>query len=110
MSSEPQFTIGSGNVFADLGLPDAATRLAKAELALRISSAIAGRGLTQAQAARLLEIDQQDVAAMARGRLAEFSLERLLTLVNRLGMDIEISVAPNPDPERPARMVVRQSA
>ena len=53
MSDEAKYTIGAGNVFADLGLPDPETRMAKAELALRISSFVAERGLTQREAAEL---------------------------------------------------------
>lgn len=109
MTDEPRFTESTGNVFADLGLPDAGTRLAKAELARRISLEIAARKLTQREAAAILGIDQPKVSAITRGRLADFSLDRLLTLVNRLGMDIEINVSPNPEPVRPARLVVHGS-
>jgi predicted XRE-type DNA-binding protein len=106
MSSESSFTESSGNVFADLGLPDAGTRLAKAELARSVATIIQKRGLTQREAARILEIDQPKVSAITRGRLGDFSLERLLMLVNRLGMDIDIAVSPNPEPSRPPRMAV----
>jgi predicted XRE-type DNA-binding protein len=106
MSSESSFTESSGNVFADLGLPDAGTRLAKAELARSVAAIIQKRGLTQREAARILEIDQPKVSAITRGRLGDFSLERLLMLVNRLGMDIDIAVSPNPEPSRPPRMTV----
>ncbi len=106
MSDEPQFTESSGNVFADLGLPDAGTRLAKAELARSISAIIDERKLTQREAARLLQIDQPKISAITRGRLGDFSLDRLLTLVNRLGMDVDITVLLNPEPSRPARMTV----
>ena len=106
MSRETTFTESSGNVFADLGLADAGTRLAKAELARSISAIIQERGLTQREAAQILDIDQPKVSAITRGRLGDFSLERLLMLVNRLGMDIEIAVSPNPEPSRPPRMVV----
>jgi predicted XRE-type DNA-binding protein len=106
MSRESTFTESSGNVFTDLGLPDAGTRLAKAELARSITTIIQERGLTQREAAQVLEIDQPKVSAITRGRLGDFSLERLLMLVNRLGMDIEIAVSPNPEPSRPPRMVV----
>jgi predicted XRE-type DNA-binding protein len=107
MSAEPNYTMSSGNVFADLGLPDPDTRLAKAELALRISTFIDERGLTQREAAELLGIDQPKVSAITRGRLTDFSLERLLTLVTRLGMDIEIVVGPRQAGDRVGRMVVR---
>jgi len=106
MSSESRFTESSGNVFADLGLPDAGTRLAKAELARSITAIIQERGLTQREAAQALAIDQPKVSAITRGRLGDFSLERLLLLINRLGMDIDIAVSPNPEPARPSRMVV----
>ena len=104
MSSESSFTESSGNVFADLGLPDAGTRSAKAELACSITTIMQERRLTQREAAGLLGIDQPKVSAITRGRLSDFSLERLLMLVSRLGMDIDITVSPNPEPSRPARM------
>jgi predicted XRE-type DNA-binding protein len=106
MSSDPEFMVSTGNVFADLGLADAGTRVAKAELARSITAIIQQRGLTQHEAAQILEIDQPKVSAITRGRLGDFSLERLLMLVNRLGMDIDIAVSPNPEPSRPPRMVV----
>ena len=106
MSSESRFTESSGNAFADLGLADAGTRLAKAELARSIAAIIQECRLTQREAERILEIDQTQVSAITRGRLGDFSLERLLMLVNRLGMDIDIAVSPNPEPSRPPRMVV----
>ena len=104
MSEEFRITEGAGNVFADLGLPEAGTRMAKAELAHAISLMIQERGLTQREAAEVLGIDQPKVSAITRGRLADFSLDRLLTLVNRLGMDIEISVTLNPEPARPSHL------
>ncbi|MDF3043579.1 MAG: transcriptional regulator, family [Thermomicrobiales bacterium] len=106
MSEDLRFTESSGNVFADLGLPDAETRLAKAELARRISLEIEARTLTQREAAAILGIDPPKGSAITRGRLADFSRDRLLTLVNRLGMDIEINDSPNPQPTRPSRLVV----
>jgi predicted XRE-type DNA-binding protein len=84
----------SGNVFADLGLPDAKERLAKAELARRIGEIIAARRLTQVEAATLLGIDQPKVSALVRGRLQAFSLERLMRFLNVLGRDVEIVVKP----------------
>ena len=110
MSREPRFTVSSGNVLADLGLPDATTRLAKAELARSISAIIEELKLTQREAARLLQIDQPKVSAITRGRLGDFSPDRLLTLVNQLGMDVAITMSPNPEPTRPARMTVHGAA
>jgi predicted XRE-type DNA-binding protein len=86
----------SGNVFADLGVPAPEDALAKAELARRISHLIEARGLTQAQAAKLLGIDQPKISALKRGRLAGFSLERLMRCLILLGQDVEIVVKDQP--------------
>jgi len=84
----------SGNVFADLGLPNPEERLAKAHLAFRIGAAIRGRRLTQARAARILKIDQPKVSRLLRGQLSGFSTERLMQFLTLLGRDIEIVVKP----------------
>jgi predicted XRE-type DNA-binding protein len=106
VSEDLRFTESSGNVFADLGLPDAETRLAKAELARRISLEIEARTLTQREAAAILGIDPPKVSAITRGRLRDFSLDRLLTLLGRLGIDIETIVTANRESERAPRLVV----
>ena len=74
-----------------------------------ISLVIRECGLTQQESAALLGIDQPKVPAIARGRLAHFSRERLLILAQRLGMDIDIAVAPNLEPSRPPRMAVHRT-
>ncbi len=81
-----------GNVFADLGFPNAGEMLAKAELAQKISAIIARRGLTQAEAAGVLGVDQPKVSALRRGRISGFSLERLVRFLIMLGLDVEIVV------------------
>src|SRR3954469_12911388 len=86
--------IGSGNVFADLGRADADEALAKAKLAYEISALIESAGLTQAQAAKRLGVDQPKVSALLRGRLAGFSIARLFRFLNDLGQDVEISIRP----------------
>jgi predicted XRE-type DNA-binding protein len=82
----------SGNVFEDLALPDAQARLAKAELARRISTIISDRRLTQSAAAEALGVDQPKISALVSGRLSGFSIERLLHFLTLLGQDIEIVV------------------
>ena len=94
MNSEPRITEGSGNVYADLGLPDPEVALAKAELALRIKAVIEQRRLTQVEAAKLLGVDQAKVSALIRGRLSGFSTDRLFRFLNALGRVIEIVVRP----------------
>jgi predicted XRE-type DNA-binding protein len=84
----------SGNVFADLEVPDADEALAKADLAQRICAILSERKLTQARAAPLLGIDQPKVSALFRGKLDGFSTERLFRFLNALGQDVEIVVRP----------------
>jgi predicted XRE-type DNA-binding protein len=96
----------SGNVFADIGLPNPEERLAKADLAIRISSAIRARRLTQACAARILKIDQPKVSRLMRGRLSGFSTERLMHFLTLLGRDIEIVVKTAPRSRRQGRLRV----
>jgi len=95
----------SGNVFADVGLPDADEMLAKAELARTIRHLIGGRELTQAAAARLLGTTQPKVSDLFRGRLEGFSMERLYRFLNALGQDVRIVVRPKPRSRR--RAVIR---
>ena len=85
---------GSGNVFADLELPNAREALAKAQIADRISAAVGARKLTQVQAAELLGIDQPKVSALLRGRLEGFSTDRLMRFLNALGHEVEIVIRP----------------
>ena len=100
------YIVGSGNVFEDLGHPRPAEALAKAELARKIATLIAKRGLSQAAAADVLEIDQPKVSALVRGRLAGFSLDRLVRFLVLLGSDVEIVVRPRARAAGRARLSV----
>jgi predicted XRE-type DNA-binding protein len=106
MKEEIEIYHGSGNVFADLGLPDAEERLAKAELARRIFNIIVKRRLTQAQAADLLGIDQPKVSALTRGKLSGFSMERLFHFLNALGSDVQITIKAKPRSRQLAHLKV----
>jgi predicted XRE-type DNA-binding protein len=95
---ENTITRGSDNIFADLGLTDADDLLAKANLALHIRHTIKSRKLTQAQAARLLGLDQPKVSSIINGRLDGFSTDRLMRFLNDLGCDVRITISePHPD-------------
>ena len=82
---------GSGNVFADLGLPDAETHVLKAELVTRIDEIIRQRGLKQFEAAKLLGLSQPNGSRVLRGNFREYSMERLLRLLTALGRVIRES-------------------
>ena len=92
MTAHDTITPGTGNVFEDLGLPDADDRLARAELARQIGVIIRERGLTQTVAAKALGIDQPKVSALLAGQLSGFSLERLARFLTLLGRDVQIIV------------------
>jgi len=89
-------TEGSGNVFADMGLPEAEEELTKAQLASHIRLVIKRQRLTQVAAAALMGIDQPKVSALLNGRLANFSSERLMRLLTALGQDVDITVRMKP--------------
>lgn len=100
------YIVGSGNVFEDLGHPRPTEALAKAELARKIAALIDERGLTQTSAAELLTIDQPKVSALVRGRLAGFSLDRLVRFLVLLGSDVDIVVKPRRRATARARVLV----
>jgi predicted XRE-type DNA-binding protein len=100
----------SGNVFADIGLPNPEERLAKADLAIRIAEAIRARRLTQARAARMLGIDQPKISRLLRGQLSGFSAERLMHFLTLLGRDVEIVVKRTPRSRRQGRVRVLATA
>ena len=100
-------TQSSGNVFADLGLPDAEEALAKADLARQIARIIERRGWTQGRAAQVLGVDQARVSNLVRGRLEGFSTDRLLRFLNLLDQDVEIAVRPAPASRQHAGLRVR---
>jgi predicted XRE-type DNA-binding protein len=86
----------SGNVFEDLGFPDAEERLAKAQLARIIRSTIHERKWTQRKAASMLGVTPPDVSDLMRGKLARFSQERLERFLNALDLEVRIQVGPRP--------------
>ena len=87
---------GSGNVFADLGFPDAVERQAKLRLAYALNQVLDQRRLTQAKAARVLGVGQPKVSALRHYKLAGFSVERLMNLLTALDQDIEIVIRRKP--------------
>jgi predicted XRE-type DNA-binding protein len=93
-SDGARFKKSSGNVFADLGFPHPERELLKAKLTLKIYRLIRQRGLTQAQAGKILGIRQPHVSALMRNRAGSFSVERLMDFLAALGQDVEISVKP----------------
>ncbi|MGE3875839.1 MAG: helix-turn-helix domain-containing protein [Parvibaculaceae bacterium] len=96
---------GTDNVLADLGLPDAEELMAKAILAKKINDIIESRGLTQFDAADLLNMPQPKISAIRTYKLRGISLERLMQALTALGQHVEIVVKPS-DKKSPARIDV----
>jgi predicted XRE-type DNA-binding protein len=86
--------ISSGNVFADLGLPNSEQELVKAKLTVQIYQILRDRKLTQTQAARLLGTTQAQVSALMRCRPVSVSVGRLMEFLTTLGQDVEVTVKP----------------
>ncbi|OFZ86841.1 MAG: XRE family transcriptional regulator [Betaproteobacteria bacterium RBG_16_64_18] len=84
----------SGNVYADLGLPDAERLKIKTGLVVEIRKAMRRLGLTQQEAAKRMGITQPKVSGMMRGDFSNLSERKLMDCLNRLGYDIEIKVKP----------------
>ncbi len=84
----------SGNVYADLGLPDAEKLRIKSGLVIQIRKAMRRLNLTQQAAAKRMGITQPKVSDMMRGDFSNLSERKLMDCLNRLGFDIEIKVKP----------------
>jgi len=109
MNKKSDYTISSGNIFADLGFPDAEERMAKVNLAIQINTLIKRKKLTQIQAAELLGIDQPKISALSTGKLSGFSLERLFRFLTILGQDITINITPKARSKKIANVIVSTS-
>ncbi|MBR0841739.1 XRE family transcriptional regulator [Bradyrhizobium liaoningense] len=77
-------TIGSGNVFADLGFPEPEIELAKANLVIKIDETIEKRGLTYARASKLMEMPRQELTRLLHGHTGPYTVERLKEFLSRL--------------------------
>ena len=93
--TKKKYETGSGNVFKDLGLPNAEEHLIKAQLVYKIGDILKDRKLKQVEAGKLLGIPQPDVSKMLRGEFRQFSVERLLRFLVALNHDVKIVVRPH---------------
>lgn len=94
MSKKVKFEESSGNVFADLDLPDAEELHLKAQLGYEVFQIIEARELTQAEAAKILGVKQPAISRLKKGKFNHYSVERLLTFLTLLNHDIEIRTTP----------------
>src|ERR1700757_2093111 len=87
-------TEGSGNVFADLGLPNPEQELLKAQLTLQIYTILKSSGMKQVEIAKILGVQQPQVSLLMRNRAGNFSIGRLMEFLTALRQDVEIIVRP----------------
>jgi predicted XRE-type DNA-binding protein len=102
MSTDETIIEGVGNVFDDLGMPEAAAELVKAQLTFQIAKRIKALGLTQTAAAARLGISQPDVSRLMKRRPTGFSTDRLLALLTALDIDVDIVLRPASAPTHSA--------
>ena len=98
---------GSGNVFRDLGLPDAEELQLKAELTRQVYHIIKKKNLTQTTAAKLTGQKQPDVCRLMQGKFTGFSTDRLIEMLTGLGHDVEIHIREKPKSRASARARVK---
>jgi len=96
----------SGNVFADLGLPNAEERKTKLRLAFEINQIIENRKLSQTEAARRLNINQPKISALSNYGIDGFSVERLMNFLTALDRDVDIVIRLKPKSKRAGRILV----
>jgi predicted XRE-type DNA-binding protein len=108
MSTDETIIQGVGNVFDDLGMPDAAAELVKAQLTFQIAKRIKALGLTQTAAAARLGISQPDVSRLMKRRPTGFSTDRLLALLTALDIDVDIVLRPASAPAHTAKVSIRE--
>jgi predicted XRE-type DNA-binding protein len=95
MTRKTRIDVGNGNIFADLGLPDADTHFLKAQIVAEIYRLTNERELTQTKAGKLMGISQPEVSRMFKGQFREYSIDRLMGFLTGFDRDVEIVVRPH---------------
>jgi predicted XRE-type DNA-binding protein len=86
----------SGNIFADLGLPNSAQELLKAQLTLQVHRLLKARSMSQTDAAKLLGTTQPQISALIALKPVAISVGRLMEFLTVLGQDVQVRVNPAP--------------
>jgi predicted XRE-type DNA-binding protein len=109
-SVRPKHSLGSSNVYVDLGFPDADDMLVKAQLVAKISEILGAKGYTQTEAARIVGLPQPKLSKLLRGQFNGFSERKLMDCLVRLGRDIQIIVVDRPRARTAGAVSVRFEA
>ena len=94
MTKRVKMVRGSGNVFKDLGLrePEARNLALRSEIMIRIEEFVERSGLTQARAAARLGLTQPRLNALLKGKIDQFSLDALVNVATRAGLQVDLQV------------------
>jgi predicted XRE-type DNA-binding protein len=106
----PKVEIGSGNIFADLGLPDAEEMLLKSTIVIELRRLIKLRKLTQTAAAKLIGVGQADLSKILRGRFRGYSEAKLMRMLTAFDQDVEITTRPHRKAGETGRIIFRRRA
>ena len=91
----PKVEVGSGNIFADLGLPDAEDMLLKSTIVIELRRLIKHRKLTQTAAAKLVGVSQADLSKILHGHFRGYSESKLMRMLTAFDQDVEITTRPH---------------
>jgi predicted XRE-type DNA-binding protein len=103
---KPEYEIGSGNVFADLGLKDADELLTRAKLGHTVRMILEKRGLKQKEISELLKINQSEVSKLMNGKYHLFSEGRLFGFLNKLDQKVTVQISPRQKDDNPQEVVL----
>ena len=103
---KPEYEIGSGNVFADLGLKDADELLTRAKLGHTVRMILEKRGLKQKEISELLKINQSEVSKLMNGKYHLFSEGRLFGFLNKLDRKVTVQISPRQKDDNPQEVVL----
>jgi predicted XRE-type DNA-binding protein len=106
----PKVKVGSGNIFADLGLPDAEEMLLKSTIVIELERLIKQRKLTQTAAAKLIGIGQADLSKILHGRFRGYSEAKLMRMLTVFDQDVEITTRPHRKAGEAGRIIFRRRA
>ena len=99
-----------GNIFADLGLPDAETHYLKAQIVTELYRLTTARKLTQTRAGEVMGISQPEVSRLFKGHFREYSVERLMGFLTAFEQDVEIVVRPHSKAGEAGRIAFKPAA
>ena len=95
MAKAGRVTVTTVSAFHALGLPDADDLVLRSALLKKVGAAIREKGLSQARIGKLIDMDQPRVSALLNGKISLFSTDKLVSILNALGQDVEVRVRPS---------------